>query len=253
MVAAQHDTELASWLALAGVVVLFLIVYRGLYYPLLTVGTLLVGTAWALGWLTLTVGHLNILSATFAVMLIGMGDYGVLWVTRYEQARRCGMDVRSALVHTATHVAVGNLTAATTLALAFFAAMLADFQAVAELGWIAGCGVLLCALACFTVLPALLMLFDRRTSRSHAERGYARCDAPRRDSHQTGRRASGRASPRGAWVRGLAAAPSGRPWLGHRHGAALAVGSWPVRLAASATTTTCCTFRRATWMRSSGR
>ena len=64
--------------------------------------------------------------------------------------------------HTTVHVAVGNLTAPSTLALAFFAAMLADFQAVAELGWIAGCGVLLCALACFTVLPALLMLFDCR-------------------------------------------------------------------------------------------
>ncbi len=162
MVASRHDTELASWLALAAVIVLYLIVFRGLYYPALTVGTLLIGIAWSLGWLTLTVGHLNILSATFAVMLIAMGDYGVLWVTRYEQARRGGLDVRSALVHTATHVAVGNLTAATALALAFFAAMLADFKAVAELGWVAGCGVLLCALACFTVLPALLMLADRR-------------------------------------------------------------------------------------------
>src|SRR5439155_21439594 len=112
--------------------------------------------------LTLTVGHLNILSATFAVMLIGMGDYGVLWVMRYEQARRLGMDVRLALLHTTTHVAVGNLTAASTLALAFFAAIFADFKAVAELGWIAGCGVLLCAFACFTVLPSLLMVFDRR-------------------------------------------------------------------------------------------
>ena len=112
MVAAEHDTELASWLAIAGVTLLFFLVYRGLYYPLLTVGTLLIGTAWALGWLTLTVGHLNILSATFAVMLIGMGDYGVLWVMRYEQARRRGLDVRSALLHTTTHVAVGNLTAA---------------------------------------------------------------------------------------------------------------------------------------------
>jgi hypothetical protein len=162
MAAAQNDTQLASWLAIAGVTLLFIIVYRGIAYPLLTVGTLLVGTAWSMGWMTLTVGHLNILSATFAVMLIGMGDYGVLWVMRYEQARRLGCDVRSALLHTTTHVAVGNLTAATTLALAFFAAMFADFQAVAELGWIAGCGVLLCALACFTVLPALLMLFDRR-------------------------------------------------------------------------------------------
>ncbi|HEY7326746.1 MAG TPA: MMPL family transporter [Gemmataceae bacterium] len=162
MSAADHDTRLASWLAIAGVSVLFLLVYRGIWYPLLTVATLLIGTAWAMGWLTLTVGHLNILSATFAVMLIGMGDYGVLWVMRYEQARKRGADVRTALLHTVTHVAIGNLTAASTLALAFFAAMFADFQAVAELGWIAGCGVLLCAFACFTLLPALLMLFDRR-------------------------------------------------------------------------------------------
>ena len=162
MTAAQHDTELASWLAVGGVTLLFVVVYRGIAYPLLTVVTLLAGTAWAMGWLTLTVGHLNILSATFAVMLIGMGDYGVLWVMRYEQARRGGRDVRAALLHTAAHVAVGNLTAAATLALAFFAAILADFRAVAELGWIAGCGVLLCAFACFTVLPALLTVFDRR-------------------------------------------------------------------------------------------
>src|SRR5204862_2848218 len=94
--------------------------------------------------------------------LIGMGDYGVLWVMRYEHARRSGMDVRSALLHTTRYVAVGNLTAASTLALAFFAAMFADFKAVAELGWIAGCGVLLCALACFTVLPAMVMLLDGR-------------------------------------------------------------------------------------------
>ena len=72
------------------------------------------------------------------------------------------ISVRAALLHTTTHVAVGNLTAASTLALAFFAAIFADFKAVAELGWIAGCGVLLCAFACFTVMPALLRLFDRR-------------------------------------------------------------------------------------------
>jgi hopanoid biosynthesis associated RND transporter like protein HpnN len=164
MVASQHDTELASWLALSAVGALYLIVFRGVRYPLLTIGTLVVGITWAMGWLTLTVGHLNILSTTFAVMLIAMGDYGVLWVTRYEQARRSGLDARAALIHTATHVAVGNLTAATALALAFFAAMFADFPAVAELGWIAGCGVLLCAVACFTVLPSALMMIDRRGS-----------------------------------------------------------------------------------------
>ncbi len=162
MVAAQRDTHVASWLAIAGVTLLFFIVYRGVYYPLLTVGTLLVGTSWAMGWTTLTVGHLNILSATFAVMLIGVGDYGVLWVMRYERERRAGAGVEAALRHTAVCVGGGTLTAAMTTALAFYAAMLADFQGVAELGWIAGSGVLLCALSCFTVLPAVLTLFDRR-------------------------------------------------------------------------------------------
>src|SRR5439155_26017825 len=102
------------------------------------------------------------LSATFAVMLIGMGDYGVLWVTRYEQNRASGADVVTALKRTAGRGGPSIVTAASATALAFFAAMLADFQAVVELGWIAGCGVLLCALAGFTVLPALLALSDRR-------------------------------------------------------------------------------------------
>ncbi len=162
MVASQTDTHTASWLALAGVAVLYLVVFRSYRYPALTVATLLVGTVWAMGWLTLTVGHLNILSSTFAIMLIGMGDYGILWVTRYDQERAAGADVLAATRATAASVGPGVLTAAVTTALAFFATMFADFQAIAELGWIAGSGILLCALSCFLVMPALLRLLDRR-------------------------------------------------------------------------------------------
>lgn len=162
MLASQNDSNLASWLALIGVAVLYLVVYRGFRYPLMTVVTLLVGTAWAMGWTTLTVGHLNILSSAFAVMLIGMGDYGVLWVTRFGQERQHGASLPEAIAKTAVSVGPGILTAALTTALAFFATMLADLKAVAELGWIAGCGVLFCALSCFIVMPALLTLFDSR-------------------------------------------------------------------------------------------
>src|SRR5581483_12364237 len=45
MAAAQRDSERASWLAIGGVALLFVLVYRGIGYPLLTVVTLLVGTA----------------------------------------------------------------------------------------------------------------------------------------------------------------------------------------------------------------
>ena len=162
MVASQNDSNFAGWLALAGVALLYLIVYRGIRYPFMTVMALLVGTAWALGWTTLTVGHLNILSSAFAVMLIGMGDYGVLWVTRFGEERRAGADLAEAMRKTAINVGPSILTAAMATALAFYAAMLADLKAVAELGWIAGSGVLMCAFSCFVVMPPLLTLLDKR-------------------------------------------------------------------------------------------
>jgi hopanoid biosynthesis associated RND transporter like protein HpnN len=215
VIASQADSTTASWLALAGVALLYLVVYRGLRYPLMTVSTLLVGSIWALGWLTLTVGHLNILSSAFAVMLIGMGDYGVLWVTRFGQERRGGADFFEATRQTALHVGPSILTAALTTAIAFFAAMLADLRAVAELGWIAGSGVLLCALACFLVMPALLRLFDGRCGGELVGGGVlpARARGPAAkqvislaEYHADRRAWLARLTGRPRWVLGIAAA-----------------------------------------------
>ena len=51
-----------------------------------------------------------------------------------------------------------------TTSLAFFScATLTDFLGVAELGIIAGGGILLCALAAFTILPAMIAVADRNT------------------------------------------------------------------------------------------
>ena len=172
MALSDVDSERASWLALLGVAVLYFAVYRGFRFPLLTVASLVAGTLWALGWATITVGHLNILSSTFAVMLIGMGDYGVLWVARYDEARKLGKSIDEAMRHTAGHAGPSIVTAAVTTAFAFFATMLADFKAVAELGWIAGWGVLFCAISCLTLMPAALAIVERvREKRARGEAG----------------------------------------------------------------------------------
>jgi hopanoid biosynthesis associated RND transporter like protein HpnN len=162
MAGTDRDSMWAAWLALAGVAVLYFFVYRGLRYPLLTVGSLAAGTIWALGLTAVTVGHLNILSSAFAVMLIGMGDYGVLWVARFDEERRAGLDFDEAIRRTAVHAGPSILTAALSTSLAFYATMLADFQAVSELGFIAGSGVLLCALACLLLIPAVQAVLSRR-------------------------------------------------------------------------------------------
>jgi uncharacterized protein len=204
MALSDIDSTRSSWMALLGVAVLYFVVYRGFRYPPLTIATLVIGTLWALGWATITVGHLNILSATFAVMLIGLGDYGVLWVAQYDRARRKGASVHDALMHTAAHAGPSILTAASTTGLAFFAIMLADFKAVAELGWIAGSGILLCAMSCLFLMPALLVIVEGKEALGSSQ-GYSSSSG---DLHAHARHSPPMTIPfPSAWSPGLARRP----------------------------------------------
>jgi hopanoid biosynthesis associated RND transporter like protein HpnN len=161
MLTSQRDNALASVIALTGVATLFIVGFREVWSPLLVVASLTIGLCWTLGFTTLTVGHLNILSITFAPILIGLADnFGVQLVARYGEERSHGRDFRSAMAIATHNTGPGILTAAGTVALAFYAVMLADFPGLAELGFIAGSGVLLGVLASFLLLPALLAVSE---------------------------------------------------------------------------------------------
>lgn len=157
----QEDMLLASLISFAGVGVLLVLGFRGLRHPLLALLMLAVGMSWSFGYTTLVIGHLNILSVSFAVILIGLGiDFGIHFVARYLELRHEGRLLQPALLETSASIGTGILTAALTTACAFFCAAFTQFLGVAELGVIAGGGVLLCALATFLVLPALIALAD---------------------------------------------------------------------------------------------
>ena len=151
----------ASLLSLVGVACLFVAGFGGLRHPLMTVASLLLALAWSFGYITLSVGHLNILSIAFAVILIGLGiDFGVHYVARYLQLRTQIHASDEALVQTARSVGPGIVTGAVTTAIAFFMAGFTEFTGVAELGLIAGGGILLCCVAALVVLPAMVHLND---------------------------------------------------------------------------------------------
>ncbi len=157
----QQDMTKASLLSLIGVCCLFIAGLGGVRHPLMTVGTLMVAFGWTLGYITLGVGHLNILSISFGVILIGLGvDFGVHYVARYMQLRGTIRSPGEAIVRTAGSVGPGVLTGALTTAVAFFMAGFTDFTGIAELGVIAGGGVLLCCAAAILLLPAMIQLTD---------------------------------------------------------------------------------------------
>lgn len=162
MLAAEADTGTATLLALVGVTLLYMLFFRNIRRPLLIALSVIIGLTWTAGVLTLTVGHVTILSVYVAPILIGLCDaYGVYFTTRYEEERDLGKPCLSALRTTFVHTAPSLAAGASTTAIAFYAMTLVDFRGVQELGFIAGTGVLLLLLAALTILPALLALTER--------------------------------------------------------------------------------------------
>jgi predicted RND superfamily exporter protein len=151
----------------AGIVAFFLVggmlfvTFRGVRHPMLSLLTLVVAMAWTFGAATLVVGHLNIISVCFAIFLIGLGvDFSVSFINRYLTLRQELYELPDALRETAETTGAGILTSAITTALAFSTAIVTGFPGLAELGVISAMGVLLCALATFLFLPALIALSD---------------------------------------------------------------------------------------------
>ena len=151
----------ASLIAFAAVSVLMFFGFRGMRHPMLAILTLIVAISWTFGAATLTIGHLNILSVSFAVILIGLGiDFSIHFLSRYLSLRQELYKLPDALRLTAQTVGTGILMSAMTTALAFGSAMLTGVPGLAELGMISGMGILLCAAATFMFLPALIALSD---------------------------------------------------------------------------------------------
>ncbi len=152
----------ASGLSLAAVAVVIVAGFGGMRHALMANGVLVIGMAWAFAWATGSVGHLNILSVTFTVTMIGVGiDYGTYYIGRYLAMRRQGMACAEAILETSGSVGPSILTGAVTTSIAFFSAALTSFVGVAELGLIAGGGILLCCAAELLVLPAVIAIVDQ--------------------------------------------------------------------------------------------
>jgi uncharacterized protein len=161
MQASQTDTIWTSVLSLVGVLLLFVAGYGGLRHAALAGSVLLLGMAYSFGFITLAIGHLNILSSAFAVVLIGLGiDFGIHYVASYLRLRRDGLGEIAALLRTAGDIGPGVVTGGVTTAAAFFMAAMTDFLGVRELGVVAGGGILLCVLATVVILPPLILLID---------------------------------------------------------------------------------------------
>ena len=178
MATSQKDITLATCISLALTVVLLLLAFRGVLNVIAAMVSLLVAISLSFGFATLAVGHLNILSMVFAIMLIGIGiEYGIQVVLRYQEELRSGESELDAISTGLSRNVWAIVMAAATVAAAFLTFIFTDFKGIAELGIIAAGGVAICVAVTFTVLPAMLVLLAR-VRKPHDGDWLRRCLSP---------------------------------------------------------------------------
>jgi len=153
----RRDTWFSVLVAVVGVALLTLLVFRWKSHSVMVLLALATGLALAFGAVRIEYGYLNLITSSFLSTLVGVGvAYGIHPVSEYELCGAHTSNPREAVREAYHRTGAAVTVAAVTTAAAFFSILLMRFRGFSELGLVAGVGVLLCLLSAMLVLPALL-------------------------------------------------------------------------------------------------
>ncbi|MCG8511954.1 MAG: MMPL family transporter, partial [Rhodospirillales bacterium] len=165
---------LAGLMSLILVVSLLLIGFRSFRMAAATFATLVMGLIWTAGFAVFAVGAFNLISVAFAVLFIGLSvDFGIHFGLRYRESLDSGGDHTEALRTAARSLGGALSLCALAAAIGFFSFLPTDYRGLAELGLIAGAGMMIALFSNFTVLPALLSLSALKPAEGRGEKAPA--------------------------------------------------------------------------------
>src|SRR5262249_55502681 len=127
----------------------------------------------------LAIGYLNTQTAFLWAIVVGNGiNYGLIYLARLRQLRRAGTPFADAVIQSADTAASATLLASAASAVSFGVLVLAANRGFRHFGIIGGVGMLFSWAATFTLLPALLAVFEKlRPVRSDVRPGQRRVPA----------------------------------------------------------------------------
>src|SRR3984957_202753 len=109
----------------------------------------------------LVVGAFNLISVAFIALFVGLGvDFGIQFCVRYRAERHESQDIDVALARTGAGAGEGLALAAAATAAGFYSFLPTSYRGVAELGVVAGTGMLITFALSVTFLPALMRLLS---------------------------------------------------------------------------------------------
>ena len=137
--------------------------YRSGRLVLAMLWALAVGVAGTFALAYALIGHLDMMSAFLAAIVIGNGiNPALILVARYLEEVRAGRAPAEAVAPAIAGSLPGTLAAAATAGTAYLSLLVTDFLGFRHFGAIASIGMALTWLTTFSVLPALLFVLARR-------------------------------------------------------------------------------------------
>lgn len=157
----RQGATMASVWSLVQVTLVLMIAYVSMRLVLATFVSLVLGLAITLGFASVAVGELNMISVAFSVLYIGLGvEYAIHFSLRFRDFVGEGPSVRAALAETLRDMGPALTLCALATAIGFLAFVPTDYRGVSELGLISGAGIVISLLMSITVLPALLEILS---------------------------------------------------------------------------------------------
>jgi predicted RND superfamily exporter protein len=161
--AIEHDIWQVTIICLVVVALSIGLYFRRVRAIPLTGAPAVLGTAMAFAVAQLAFGYLNSSTAFLGSIIIGNGiNYAIVLMSRYEEHRARGSDTNDALRLALAGTWRGTLAASIAASLAYASLRVTSFRGFSQFGVMGATGAIFCWLATYSVLPAMLVLLDRR-------------------------------------------------------------------------------------------
>lgn len=158
-----RDTSVLIPAAMILVILILFLVFRrfsDIFLPFLTVA---VGAMWVIGVLGFLGMQFTMVHVALIPLILGIGiAYSIHVLNRYYEERGRGLRVEKAVVKSVKTIGVAVSLSAITTMIGFGSFLVSDLPPLREFGVFAALGILFTFILAVTLLPALLIIRDRR-------------------------------------------------------------------------------------------
>ncbi len=159
---AQSTMAETSLVSFAVIILILIIIFASLKHGLIPLLTIVLGSVWTFGAIALTGMEITPATSGALAMIMGIGiDFGIQVTKRFRYELK-SQKREEAMVDTLCTVFYPMCITAIAAVIGFKSLSLARLTVMADMGTMMATGVVFCMVAALTVVPAVLVLFERK-------------------------------------------------------------------------------------------